>query len=120
MLLLVGLGACATISDDLRRADELYREARYEDAEAWMVALGLERASMEPAQRVHFEYLRAMCAYRLDAPEDDALHYLLLADTLARAHPQVLSRRDQEMLARALGEHLRRYRKRRGRGADLE
>lgn len=104
-VLVLSLVGCASLGDDLRQADALYREARYEDAEAWTAALMIERESMTPTQRLWFEYLRGMCAFRLGR-DDDALHYLLLADELARRQPDGLSDHDRGLLERSLEERI--------------
>lgn len=97
--LLIGVSACSTLGDDLQRADALYREARYESAEAWTRALEIDRSQMSPEERLHFEYLRGMCAYRLGR-QQDALHALALAQVLVEDHPQSLSEQDRSLLVR--------------------
>lgn len=106
MCVLAGfVSACSTLGDDLRRADELYRQARYESAEAWTRALQMERRAMTPSERLRFEYLRGMCAYRLGRHEE-ALHSLLLAQVLVADHPDGLQGQDKALLARIVAERV--------------
>lgn len=96
---LLWLGACSTLTGDLRTAETLYRDARYEAAEAWTRVLARERTSMNTSERLWFEYLRGMCAYRLGHPED-SLHSLLLATELAERLPYALRAQDRALMAR--------------------
>ena len=75
------LGACTSLSSELQRAQSLYGDARYEDAQAWLAQLNNEADGMSPSERARFYYLRGMTAFRL-GQRDDALHYLMLASTL--------------------------------------
>lgn len=100
-LIAVGLLACSTLSDDLRRADDLYRQARYESVEAWTQALEGERSRMSADERLQFEYLKGMCAYRLGRLQD-AQHALALAQVLAEDHPQGLAEQDRALLERIM------------------
>jgi len=99
--LLCGAFGCVTLGDDLRRADRLYRDARYEDAEAWTLALASEQPRMTSVERLHFEYLRGMCAFRLGR-RDDARHFLLVAQQLVQQHPEGLAPLDRSLLERTL------------------
>lgn len=98
-------GACSTIGEDLRTADTLYRDARYEAAEVWTTVLLPERAEMTLTERLRFEYLRGMCAYRLGRP-DDALHSLALATELSERQPGALDKQDLSLMARIVEEQL--------------
>ena len=73
--------ACTSAATDLRSAQDLYRDARYEQAAAWLDALEPELQQMSSAERARFYYLRGMSAFRL-GQRADALHYLALAQVL--------------------------------------
>jgi len=72
---------CTSAGTDLRSAQDLYRDARYEQAAAWLDALEPELHDMSSAERARFYYLRGMSAFRL-GQRADALHYLALAQVL--------------------------------------
>ncbi|MCG8557925.1 MAG: hypothetical protein MJD61_21965 [Proteobacteria bacterium] len=72
------------IGSDLRRAEALYREARYESALVWLRELERDEGQMEAATRVDFHYLRGITAFRLGM-RDDALHFLAIARELPLA-----------------------------------
>ena len=82
LLLLVPTGACGTLSDDLRKAQDAYEEARYENALTWLEALDREEAGMDRPTAARFHYLRGMTAHRL-GDEADARHHLALARAIA-------------------------------------
>jgi len=69
--------ACTGLSDDLRRAETAFSQARYEDVEVWLDALAGDVARMQPAQRTLYYYLAGMSAYRIGARER-ARHALAL------------------------------------------
>jgi len=102
-VLLATLAACTTFSDDLRRAERLYDDARYEDALEWLSVLDDERIDGSTRDRLRFSYLRGMTAYRLDA-RDDALHYLSVAAVLAKRDPEGLPSNRRAVLERTLEE----------------
>lgn len=78
---IASLGGCTSTGTDLRSAQNLYRDARYEQAAAWLDALEPELQHMSSAERARFYYLRGMSAFRL-GQRADALHYLALAQVL--------------------------------------
>mgnify|MGYP001795595282 CR=1 FL=1 len=105
VLVALGLGAgCVTFRDDLSRAEALYVDARYEEAEVWFSALAPELRGAAAGDRLRFHYLRGMTAYRLEARRD-ALHHLALArELLSRAPEGVLAASQQAQLRRVLQE----------------
>ncbi len=80
---------CTSIAGDLRTAEVLYKDARYEQAQLWLVDLERERAAMDSDDLARFYYLRGMAAFRLGQRED-ALHYLALAEVLSAEDENVL------------------------------
>jgi hypothetical protein len=73
---------CAALSDDLRRAETNYEQARYEDALVWLSDLEDDAPSMDAEMRARYFYLRGMTEYRL-GHRGDALHYLAVAREVA-------------------------------------
>lgn len=104
---------CTTISSDLDAATTLYRDARYEMVERWTQALAPECPVMSDAERLRYQYLSGMTAYRLGQP-DLALHHLLLAAVLAQRAPTTLEATDQALMERTLDELQQAYSRRRG------
>jgi hypothetical protein len=94
---------CTSVSSELRMAQLLYRDARYEDALAWLTDLERERSSMSPADLSRFYYLRGMTGFRLGQRED-ALHYLVLAEQASEEHPDRLPAAWRPVLTRTLQE----------------
>jgi hypothetical protein len=92
-----------SVSQDLHAVTELYRDARYEAAQAWFVQLRLEYADMTPSERATFHYLSGMTAYRL-AQSEEALHELALAAHSAREQPAALDAPQLAVLYRTLEE----------------
>jgi len=103
LLVLLVSASCATASGDLRTAQLLYKEARYEEALLWLSELDDQVSAMAPAELAHFYYLRGMTAFRLGQRED-ALHYLALADELCAEDPDSLPVTWQPVMRRTLQE----------------
>jgi hypothetical protein len=82
---------------------ELYRDARYEAAQAWFAALSVEYANMTPKQRVTYHYLNGMTAYRLSQPQD-AEHELALAAHAVHDQATALSPAQLAIMYRTLEE----------------
>jgi hypothetical protein len=94
-------GACVSVGHDLSAVTELYRDARYEAAQAWFAQLRLEYAAMTPSERATFHYLSGMTAYRL-AQHEEALHELALAAHSARMQASALGPAEIATLYRTL------------------
>jgi hypothetical protein len=97
--------SCASVAGELRVAQLLYKDARYEEAQLWLGELQAETASMPQAELTRFYYLRGMTAFRLGQRED-ALHYLVLAEELSADGPQQLPERWRPVMERTLQEIL--------------
>jgi hypothetical protein len=97
------LVACSSVGSELRTAQALYKDARYEEAQRWLGELEADTASMQPAERARFYYLRGMTAFRLGQRED-ALHYLALANALVQQDPTRLPPTWQPVMERTLAE----------------
>lgn len=72
------VAGCAALSDDMRRAEQSYEAARYEDALVWLTDLEDDAPGMDLEMRARFYYLRGMTEYRL-GHRTFALHYLAVA-----------------------------------------
>src|SRR5688572_29317030 len=92
---------CTSAATDLRSAQDLYRDARYEQAAAWLDALEPELQAMSSAERARFYYLRGMSAFRL-GQRADALHYLALAQVLFTDAPDEIPPPWRPVLERTL------------------
>jgi len=78
LLLLTALAGCAALRDDMKRAEDAYQQARYDEALVWLDDLERDTPDMNEDMRAKFYFLRGMTAYRL-GHRDHALHYLALA-----------------------------------------
>ena len=82
LAMMVSLGACAALSDDMRRAEQAYELARYGDTLIWLRDLEDDAPSMDVEMRARYYYLRGMTEYRL-GHRGSALHYLAVAREVA-------------------------------------
>lgn len=95
--------ACTSVNTDLRQAQLLYKDARYEDALLWLGELQQETADMDGGELARFYYLRGMTGFRLGQRED-ALHYLVLAERLSAQDPDRLPDAWRPVMERTLQE----------------
>jgi len=102
-VLATAAASCTGVDYDLRAADKLYRDARYEAVQAWTAQLRRTYSDLDPTQRASFHYLSGMTAYRLGQPED-ARHELALAAHAAREQAKALSSEQLALLYRTLEE----------------
>jgi hypothetical protein len=91
LCVLVGLAcACTSLGDEVRRAEQAFSEARYEDVEAWLSDLEPSLGKMSTPLRARYYYLAGMSAYRI-GQRAEARHALALCreevDTLAEKLP---------------------------------
>lgn len=101
--MLSSLGACAAVSDDMRRAEQSYELARYEDTLIWLRDLEDDAPSMGLAMRARYYYVRGMTEYRL-GHRGDALHYLAVAREVAGDQGAGLSPEWRQIMDRTLTE----------------
>jgi hypothetical protein len=94
---------CTSVTSDLQTAQTLYADARYEQAQLWLVALDREARHMEPGLLSRFYYLRGMTAFR-QGQREDALHFLVLAAELDEQPEGQLPPAWQAVLVRTLEE----------------
>lgn len=64
LLALLGFG-CTSLGDDVRRAEQAFSEARYEDVEEWLGDLEPSLGKMSTPLRARYYYLAGMSAYRI-------------------------------------------------------
>src|SRR5688572_17561778 len=94
---------CTSTASELRTAQLLYKDARYEEALLWLTELHAETASMERDELARFYYLRGMTGFRLGQRED-ALHYLVLAEQLGNEDGARLPQAWRPVMERTLQE----------------
>lgn len=99
----IGLVSCTSVATELRTAQLLYKDARYEEALAWLTELQTATASMERDELARFYYLRGMTGFRLGQRED-ALHYLVLAEQISNEDSGRLPQAWRPVMARTLQE----------------
>ena len=94
---------CTSLSSELRTAQLLYTDARYEDAMLWLTELEGETTEMSESELARFYYLRGMTGFRLGQRED-ALHYLVLAEQLSVNNADRLPESWQPVMQRTLDD----------------
>ncbi len=103
LALSLGLVACGAASAELRRAEESYEQARYENALSWLADLEPNAPSLSHDERARYFYVRGMTEYRL-GHRSEALYYLAVAREIAGDDGVGLRPEQQELLARTVGE----------------
>ena len=97
------LTGCAALSDDMKRVDVAFSEARYEDVRVWLRDLAPSVPEMSRKLRTRYYYIAGVTAARLgDAPQ--ARHYLVLCREEAALEGFGLSEEQQRNLALTLRE----------------
>ena len=94
---------CASLRDDMARAEEAYTATRYDHALVWLEDLESSSPDMPLEMRARFYYLRGMTAYRLQ-DRDDALHYLGVAREVGGDDEEALPAEWRATLDRTLTE----------------
>lgn len=97
------VAGCGTLGQQLGTAQKLYADARYEEALEWLVELEREVPDMDEGEVAQFYYLRGMTAHRL-GQQDDALHFLALAEVADDRAPGSLSQARRVVMERTLLE----------------
>lgn len=99
----LALVGCTSTASELRTAQLLYKDARYEEALLWLTELQVVTPSMERDELARFYYLRGMTGFRLGQRED-ALHYLVLAEQLSNEDSGRLPQAWRPVMERTLQE----------------
>ena len=100
---LILLGACGAASAELRRAEQSYEQARYENALSWLADLEPSAPSLNQEERARYFYVRGMTEYRL-GHRPEALYYLAVAREVAGADGDGLREEQRDLLARTITE----------------
>jgi len=101
LLLAVSLLGCASLRDDMSRAESAYDTSDYDTSLVWLDDLESQVPDMDVPMRGRFYYLRGMTAYRL-GKRNDALHYLALAREVSGPRGEGLRSEWQQQMDRAL------------------
>ncbi len=98
-----GLLACAALSDDMKRVESAFSEARYEDVRVWLKDLEPKLPEMSRRLRTQYYYIAGITSARLgDKP--NARHYLALCREEAAIEGFGLTEERQRNLALTLRE----------------
>jgi len=103
LLALALLGGCGAASAELRRAEQSYEQARYENALSWLADLEPNAPSLRHDERARYFYVRGMTEYRL-GHRPEALHYLAVAREVAGQDGDGLREEQRDLMSRTLAE----------------
>lgn len=103
LLLVCALAGCAALSEDMRRAETAFSEARYEDTRVWLAELEPSVPDMSRRLRTLYYYIAGVTAWRLD-DRVRARHYLALCREEAGPEGFALSPERLRNLKLTLGE----------------
>lgn len=101
LVLMLLLGACATVREDLNRGQRFYEENQYERALSIFRALERDLNSLNQANRARYAYLRGMTDYRLGF-RPHARHWLAIAQAIEAKYPGGLDPDWKERMAESL------------------
>lgn len=102
LIALLAVG-CTGLGDDLRRAEQAFSEARYEDVEEWLGDLEPSVGKMSTPLRARYYYLAGMSAYRI-GDRAEARHALALCREELALSEEKLPPAWNHNLESALGE----------------
>lgn len=97
------LGACAALSDDMKRVESAFSEARYEDVRVWLTDLEPKVPDMSRKLRTQYYYIAGITSARL-GDGAGARHYLALCREEAAIEGFGLTEERQRNLALTLRE----------------
>lgn len=101
--LALSLGACGAAAAELRRAEQSYEQARYENALSWLADLEPNAPNLNHAERARYFYVRGMTEYRL-GHRPEALHYLAVAREVTGEDGTGLREEQRDLMTRTLAE----------------
>jgi uncharacterized protein YceK len=101
LALAIALAGCASLRDDMSRAESAYDASDYDASLVWLTDLETQVPDMDMPMRARFYYMRGMTAYRL-GKRNDALHYLALAREVAGPRGEGMRAEWQQQMERAL------------------
>jgi hypothetical protein len=97
------LSACAALSDDMKRVENAFTEARYEDVRVWLNDLEPKVPEMSRKLRTQYYYIAGITSARL-GDGASAHHYLVLCREEAAIEGFGLTEERQRNLALTLRE----------------
>lgn len=103
LAILLAASACAGLTEDMRRTETAFSEARYEDVLVWLAELEPSLPDMSRRQRTLYYYVAGVTASRLD-DRARARHYLTLCREEAGVEGFALSEERQRNLKLTLRE----------------
>jgi len=103
VLVSLALGACGAASAELRRAEQSYEQARYENALSWLADLEPNAPNLGRDERARYFYVRGMTEYRL-GHRPEALHYLAVAREVSGEDSNGLRPEQRDLMTRTLAE----------------
>lgn len=101
--LALSLGACGAASAELRRAEQSYEQARYENALSWLADLEPNAPTLNQEERARYFYVRGMTEYRL-GHRPEALYYLAVAREISGEDGDGLREEQRDLMTRTLAE----------------
>ncbi len=101
--LALALGACGAASAELRRAEQSYEQARYENALSWLADLEPNAPTLDHGERARYFYVRGMTEYRL-GHRPEALYYLAVAREISGEDGEGLREEQRDLMTRTLAE----------------
>jgi hypothetical protein len=103
LLLCLSFAACAALSDDMKRVETAFSEARYEDVRVWLKDLEPSVPDMSRKLRTQYYYVAGITSARL-GDKANARHYLALCREEAAIEGFGLTEERQRNLALTLRE----------------
>lgn len=97
------LGACGAASAELRRAEQSYEQARYENALSWLADLEPNAPTLNHEERARYFYVRGMTEYRL-GHRPEALYYLAVAREISGEDGDGLREEQRDLMTRTIAE----------------
>jgi hypothetical protein len=97
------VSACAALSDDMKRVESAFTEARYEDVRVWLKDLEPSVPDMSRKLRTQYYYVAGITSARL-GDNASARHYLVLCREEAATEGFGLTEERQRNLALTLRE----------------
>jgi hypothetical protein len=101
--LVLSLAACGAAAAELRRAEQSYEQARYENALSWLADLEPNAPTLNHEERARYFYVRGMTEYRL-GHRPEALHYLAVAREVSGEDGDGLREEQRDLMTRTLSE----------------
>lgn len=95
--------ACGAASAELRRAEQSYEQARYENALSWLADLEPNAPTLDHEERARYFYVRGMTEFRL-GHRPEALYYLAVAREIAGEDGEGLREEQRDLMTRTLAE----------------